>query len=226
MTDAAIKDKIRKVLALANDKGATEGERAAALEMATAMMLKHNITDIGAGIAGNMGGEFRPLDPYVWETWVFSLVSELTGTVAVTYKNGLEFNGREENVAVAWEMADAIRRQIEQLYKLNLPRGMSVKERANYRRTFKQAAALKVYVRAQEILRNLRQQNEVVSGCTALVVASAIDQLRGEADAYVENKLPALKNQHRAHKFKFGGGSIDGYIAGDSVDIQTKVTST
>ena len=46
MTKENVVDKIRKLLRLARDQGATENEAAVALGMAQRLMMQHNITDV------------------------------------------------------------------------------------------------------------------------------------------------------------------------------------
>ena len=210
-----IQDKIRKLLALANDKGASEGEAANAMQMATALMMKYNITHLSDPSPVNTDARKREYD--LWEAWLLTIVGKLNGCKAHMGRDWMAFTGREENRLACWQMFEFIAEQIERLYKRDLPKGMTQSRRANFRRTYKQAAATRVYVRGEEILLALRTKDNEISGCTALVVAQTFDQMMGEAEQYLESKGITLRS--KTSKTKVGFGTLAGMAAGEEVKI-------
>lgn len=216
-----IQDRIRKLFALANDKSATEGEASNALEMATALMLKYNIDHIPD--KGNIKGDRRETGKRDnWELWVMSVCANLNGCKSTKGQLTGSFIGRPEDTAAAWEMWQFLITQIERLYKRDLPPRMTQSARANFRRTYKQACAIRLYERAQEILNNLRTHDNQISGCTALVVAQSFDQRMHEAEEFLKSTgVTFVKRKVRAPKY--GLGTREGLRAGDEVKINEAV---
>jgi uncharacterized protein DUF2786 len=212
-----IQDKIRKLLRLARDAGASEHEAANALAMASRLMLEHNISHIG---------EEEDLDPvikgqwmhvrrkHMWEVRVatatamlFSCKSAFDEIMGSHY-----FVGRADNIAVCEETFPWICEQIEELYKEGLKtfRGtLNQKARAEFRKNFKWSAAVRVYRRVGEIVAANRGN---IPDHKALViidqdVAKATEMLSG-----IPKKDVIVKTTD------FGRGA--GYAAGDAVKLQ------
>lgn len=223
-----ITNKIRKLFALAHDKGATEAEAARAMELATRLMLEHGVSRetledtedrVGHGEWGDLEGDDD------WRWFCVHAATTLYGTrvVSSTNKTQLYFVGRKDNIA-ATEMTLAwLLDQVEFLYKAALPRGMSKRDRADYRRNFKRACALRVYSRACEIVRNLQDKGTEQS--TALVVQDYRKTLDAEADDFIQNKLGLGEGKKgRAIKLNVSSrGTWEGYAAGGKVQLQKEV---
>jgi hypothetical protein len=227
-----IVEKIRKMLALASNSGATEAEAAQALEMATFLMAKHNIdqdalVEKREGIVKKTASRTDFDDK--WHAWIVSAVALLNACRGLDHSSGMfSFVGRESNVDAAMVMLPFIVDQIERLYKEGLPRGMSKAHRANYRRTFKQACAARVHLRATEIMQSLRTRDDVAmkaTGSRALVVVQSIDQQLEEAREWMIENMPGVTfGQARKSKLAFGAGTAAGMSAGDKVQINRSVT--
>jgi hypothetical protein len=112
--------------------------------------------------------------------------AKLMGVECYTYdegRRGFEFIGREELIELATETMMYLFRQIEAIYKQSLPKGMTQRERAEFRKTFKAACALRVLDRAIEVMRDIRTNEraaQAATGHNALVVAGYYQMLREE----------------------------------------------
>lgn len=215
-----IMDKIRKLYRLANDAGAIENERNVALEMAQRLMLQHNIKDVeDERVVEAIRGEWMNVDRgELWEMYVASAVAVLFNCRSVINKGSgaHQFVGKPENIEVCGETFVWVCAQIEVLYKEALKTwggGLDKRKRAELRRTFKQAASIKVHQRCSEIVAKAR--NDIPSHL-ALVV---IDQSLAAADELISGLKQAKQKPSR-----MGIGSAMGMLAGDRVQLQGAVS--
>lgn len=117
-----IKARIRKLLAVARDPAAAEGEARNALTFATRLMIEHNLAesdlgfDAAASSAGYASADVPSLSKrtIIWEQVLSSLSSKAIGPVkaVATWGNGaraFSFYGPGEMPAIAAELFDSLR---------------------------------------------------------------------------------------------------------------------
>lgn len=186
MTDA-IKKKLAALLAMTPERGATEDESETAMKLAAALAAKHGIdlASIEGGKKIKMERKRDRTEMRLHQAYAAQAAAELFGVACELYKEGKEgfvFIGRDENVAMAEETMFWLFRQIEELYKSALPKGLSQKERAEFRRTFKPACALRVRERAIKIVRDMVRSDAGARGTghNALTVMGHFETLRRE----------------------------------------------
>ena len=227
---SAISKKIRKLLAVAEDAGATEAEAQTALEMAQALAAKHAIdmaqllTPEEQEISRRMMKASSRQGDFWWSR--VSVVVYALYPVQVWRQPWGKIT--EYHVAGSAEFLDAavdtfsfITAQVERLYKENLPSGMTQRERANYRKSFKWACATRVMERAQELKRQLTTDNNVAqrhTGQNALVVRESRDELVSNVRDYLKNEGFRF-TQARPKRGAHGIGSSDGARAGNDVQF-------
>ena len=221
-------NKIKKLLAVAaTGSGATEGEAMSAAALASALMLKHNIDvqldddkdEPTAQRGESLGGYDEPwhIECSGGAGYLYScrpLIQRRMGNIA--------FVGRPDNINAAEMTLKFFVDETERLYKLNLPKGLSKLDRANFRATFKMACARRIAARCWAIMETLRQDDAKAieaTGSRALVIVQSIDAMLAEADAMLGDakKLPV-------RKMRFGLGTDAGRAAGDKVELQKKVS--
>lgn len=224
-----IVEKIQKLFALANDPAASEGERDNALRMAGALMAKYNIDQAAVHAKAGTKAKITQVEAEAdktWHGWISWGVAHLMGCKTTFNAQGnIVFYGPLEVIDAAKVTYESIVSQIEMLYKQNLPKGMSQAARANFRRTFKDAAASRVQQRIKEIVANLRTKDAIAqqaTGCTALVIARSIDQQLAEIEEWMVTEGGfTRKPQDKLSRARRGGlGSSLGRKAGDQVKIQ------
>jgi hypothetical protein len=224
----AILDRIQKLLALANDKAATENEAATAMRMAMGLMARHNIEETQI-IERNKPATTQREIKLEREWWVnvCAAAAELYSCRYLIYANeSIRFIGDPVNTEAAFMTATWLADQVERLYSANLPPGMTQSERAKYRRTFKFACAVRVRLRARELMKDIRENEaaaQSATGSTALVVASMMDQQLALADDFLAQKYPNLRTK-KSKPRKLGPGTRAGYAAGEHVNLRRNVS--
>ncbi len=223
----AIKEKIVKLLNLARDKGASEAEAATAMAMATRLMLTHGIQESelqqSKAVAGR--SELTEADTD-WQKVLAQAAGKLFGCMTLFSRslNGAPaffYIGRPENHDAAKLTFEYLCDQVERLYKTSLPRGMTQRDRANYRRTFKYACAGRVYYRAEALVEEMKRgQHLEGTGGTALVVQGYFDKLDDEVDEFLAKTGMNIRTS-RAKPRRAGLGTAAGQQAAESVNLRS-----
>lgn len=212
-------DKIRKLLALSSNNPNQE-EAARAMEKAQALMLKHGIeqSELGEQKPGIVYGEKHEFND--WEQFVASAAAEVSGTRPLFWRQAgyMKFLGREDNVKASAMMYHFLCDQIEKLYKISLPKGMTQKERAMYRKSFKLGAAHIVYQRAAEIAKNAH-----VEGMSTALVCLHMETLKNEVDDFISENVNLAKPRATKPKKVNGDAFHKGIAAGKTVRINQGV---
>lgn len=214
-----IVDRIRKLLRLAKDKGASEAEAASALAKAQELMLQHNIDHVDdEDKPGIVQGEISP-DRWdsKWHLYIANAVAELFTCRTLWNKQcNFRFVGMPLNVQAAEVTFPFVIDQIETLYKEGLNAfkqqvgKLNQQTRSDFRTTFKEACAMRVLKKAREILAARRNQ---IPDHMALVV---IDQTMDKIDQMFSTMGTKTKSV-AVRRSGFGTGA--GYAAGDQVEL-------
>lgn len=233
-----IQAKLAKLLAMTKANGASDDEAETAMRLAAGLAAKHGI-DLRSIAAPSDKRKAKlkwsvGLKPH--QELAASAAAILCGVQCNVYTGGsIGFVGRDENIEMAETLMFWLFEQIEGLYKEALPRGLSVKARADYRRSFKQACALRVRERAKAIIDEMKSDDakaRLATGSNALVVLGHFETLKSEVDEYWQGirdaMTPAQRAKVDAHKprsrhISMGSGSRMGYAAGDRVQLNKKL---
>ena len=216
-----IKDKIRKLLAMAHDKGASEEEAATAMRLAMTLMARHGIEQSQLGAEKpkvHIDNATREATKK-YELRVAQAAGALYGCNVIARnqgKLGFDWVGRPTNIEAAELTYPWLLDQVEALYKMALPKGLSQGDRAEYRRTFKAACADRICSRAMALVKDPGP----VQGATALVVQGYFDELTAENRATIDSQF---KTRSMRMGFRLGNGSMDGARAGEQVKLRQEV---
>lgn len=176
-------NRIKKMLALANDAGATEGERDNAMRMAYNLLAKHNLTM--ATVEGHTNEEKREQNAsqFYGRPWALTVAQAVAKLFFCEYfymRSGTRnhvyhyFVGKESNSVTALEMAkylvDSIKKEANRRMREAGEGG------AAYRRSFASGAANKVWQRVNELKAEATQPTAGTG--TSLVLASLYDTER------------------------------------------------
>lgn len=223
-------ERIKKLLRIGQPgSGATEEEASTAMGLAAALMLKHGLEvqlDDDREPETVLGREFRGYSE-AWHLNVASAAGYLYSCRHVVWRRvgQYQFVGREDNVEACAITMQWLCSEVERLYKLHLPRGMSKADRTEYRRTFKWACSMRLAARAWAIMEMLRQDDAKAleaTGSRALVVVESIDQqLKAAADKLEEM---GVTKRIVVHPRAAGLGTQAGRDAGDTVELQKRVS--
>ena len=218
-----MQDKIAKLLALANDPGATEAEADTAMQMAAALMAKYGIEAPKSKIDRRRGHFDQPYD-----MWLVAASAELVGSHWYYYKTGdFVFVSDEVTRESAYALWVYLHNARERTYREHLPRGLSKTDRAEFRRTFKTAFGIRIRRRVTEIVNALKQNDEAAmaaTGSRALVVASSIEQRINEAKNWLEAEgMVVITKARRSRPTRFGSGTAAGRTAADATPLRTEI---
>ena len=149
-----IHEKIANLLDLSRNNPSEE-EAAQAFNMARRLMLKHNIEEADLGRTSSVEyqeGSGIDRDYYLL---LSSGVSELVPARAIIFTRGkkkqIKWAATNVNAQIADQMLIFWADQVEALYKMHLPSGMTKRDRARYRTDFKRNCAVGIIHRAREI---------------------------------------------------------------------------
>ncbi len=180
--------RIRKMLALANDAAASEGERDNALRMAHATLAKYNLDLSEAetsapGAAENSEPRIRAQHETVGHAWMRTVYSAVAGLYFCEYYYSRARNGHSHHYFIGRTSNTVTSREIAAFLCASISREASAQARRNapphavnaYVRSFCNGAAAKIFYRC----RDLRKEAESESAGplskapgTALVLAS------------------------------------------------------
>lgn len=206
-------DKIRKLLALSANNP-NEEEAASAMAKARELMLKHGIEEAALRPEAKPGVIYgEPVEANPWQRRTAEAAAQLAGTKSLWYpsvgKSG--FLGRPENVAASQLLWTWINDQVEQFYKSALPTGLSQRERAQYRKSFKWACANRILSRVHKI----QSRDLPAAQSFALVLVDEVEaKLREDA---VPTGKPMRTQARHAEAF------YAGRAAGDQVKLNKEV---
>jgi hypothetical protein len=220
-----IRDRIRKLLRLARDRGANENEAAVALAAANRLMLEHNIESVGdedENVRVVRGSRMYVDRDERWEKFVSAATATLYNCRSMSWSDGsYAFVGREENVSACEETFVWICEQVDELYKEGLKAfkgkigSLDKSMRADFRRSFKEACASRIYHRVGDIVAANRGN---IPAHKALVV---IDQSLAAADEMMQAE--GIRKGRTVSRIRSGFGSGAGHAAGDAVKLQEGV---
>lgn len=227
MADENIKQKILKLLNVTAANGSSEAEVAFAMSAASKLMLAHGISrselEQSEAVAGR--SENTELDND-WQKVLAQTAGNLFGCMTLFTKSMagapvFYYIGRPENHDAAGQTFNYLCDQVERLYKNSLPRGMTQRDRANYRRTFKYACSVRVYHRADDLIAEMKRGalSTEIAGGTALVVQGYFDKLNDEVDYFLKKtgmKIRVTKAKPRSA----GLGTTAGRVAGEAVNLR------
>lgn len=186
----SIKEKIAKLLNMTTANGATEDEAETALRLASGMAAKHGIDLAACAPAGaprpKIATKQRNEELKPHQAYAAMAAAALYGVECNVYSlgaGGIMFVGREELIELAEQTMFWLFRQIEDLYKQALPKGLSKTARSEFRKTFKAACAVRVHQRANALVLDMMRNNasaQSATGQNALVVSGYFQSLHKE----------------------------------------------
>jgi len=226
MTAEKAIDKIRKLLRLA--KGSSnENEAAVALAAAQRLMLQHDIDNVEEvaeqpAVWGEWmtGVDFKDK----WERVLLSAVATLYNCRVIfrTRSGHVRFAGKSENIEACEVTLVWVRDQVNTLYKQALVAfkqrtgGYTKQEYMNFYFSFKEACALRISQRANEIIAAVRNE---IPAHKALVV---IDQSLAAADDLIKGDSTISKSRELTFRRR-GFGTGAGFRAGDHVKLNREI---
>ena len=225
-------DKVRKLLNLANDESASEGERDNAMRMAHAFLAKHNLTmtavDQAGGTTEKRGKQNQEFYGRPWARSICNSIAELFFceyfiTHSHTKNMAIHcFVGKESNATTALEMSkylvDSVRKEANREMKR---RGEGVP----WRRSFSTGAAARIRQRVAEIKKASETQATEISTGTSLVLANVYQQESAANQAFIASIGTKLRTMADRSK-PAGSGYSQGHEYGGKLSLNTQLNGT
>lgn len=229
MTEDKIITRIQKMLALANDLAATEGERDNALRMAYNLMAKHNLDMARVESHGKKPDEERIRFQNEGWSWLWAKQTRMIVADLFFCKyyfgnsiNGTQcqhnFVGRESNAMTAAVMSDfivdSILKEGRKIYKQNTAPGT---------RAFAIGAMHKLHERVAEIKRSQARAMDRESSGTALVLASHYETEKTANELFIADSMGIVLKQRKSGNR--GVGDVTAYQQGQAYGAKINLSA-
>lgn len=231
--EAKVLARVQKMMALANDKAASEGERDNALRMAHNTLAKYNLQMAYSDLAKKPTGEKRTdgtltLREYAWMRDVGYAVSMLFFTkfflTPQPKKHAIYvFVGRHSNVYTSLKMCKYL---IDSINKEASRQAVAAGEtpKGNYWRSFCKGAVAKLVVRCVEIRRNAEAvKNTAPSTGTSLTLASVYAAEMRANDDYLANEMGLKLKDGKRRERPPGRGFNEGVRYADDIGLNQQL---
>ena len=232
--EAKIIERIRKLLALANDKGASENEAAIAMRRASVLLATHNLTpeDVAKGSAEEVidrhsfmyGGNGNQNRSGPWARYIARAIGELNFCSyyfnAMGHKDKHTFIGKATNAAVAQMVTEYVLRSINTEAvagaKLN-------KHDSNWLNAFRNAAATRIHYRCKALIKEMQEQGNEAG--TGLVLASLFQREAQAIEVWKANSGLALRASKGGARRATSADAVQaGKAAGERVAIRPQAS--
>lgn len=225
--------RVRKMLALAGNEGATEGERDNALRMAHATLAKHNLELAEVEAAGKPQTEKRDIvkREYYGRPWARTASRAIADMCFCFYlitpaKQASQcvnwFIGRESNAISAAELAEWVVRSI---WKEAQFRARSLGEGNEYARNFASAATAAVAARCEALKKAATATSTESAPGTALVLANHYQVERVKNQEHLASEGIKLRNIASTRKALNNAHALNsGREYGQSINLNRSVT--
>lgn len=224
--------RVRKMMALANDAAASEGERDNALRMAHATLAKYNLSIADASnVTDDRGNKVLALRSPPWARSCAQAVAHLFFCeyyfVRVRGDQRIQhyFIGREANAVTAMEIAGYVIRSIQ---SESGKRRKELGQDGEWQTAFIKGAAHKVYYRCQDLRKQAEAESAMAntpkSTGTSLVLASVYQtELAANADWMRRQGITLRTRAQRTHSIKNYDGYTRGQEYGSTVSLNRQV---
>lgn len=240
VTDKLV-EKIRKLLALANDAGANENEAALALERAHALLAEHHLSmELVNGPAASSEDVSRH-DLWergeLFEDIIFMAAGELNFCKPMIHRYRDErdrlvsvyaYIGTALNAAVARSMNEYLVKTLRRLCTAEIRRtlqGRRPQEKWHFKRAYRTTAASTISVRVNALVKARERGDVVATGTNLPALLSLYERARsaneefGKTQGLTKGAKRGLKTWHEA-------GAGLGKLAGEQVSLDPQVAGT
>ena len=218
MANSKIVEKIKKILALANDKGATPEEAATAAAMAQRMMMQHQIEEADLVEKGQ-----KQLDPIAYEifydsarvdTWIQQLANSIAPAfccvVLLSPGRGLGIVGRPENREAYKVTFDYLKEAVHKMAVATCPKTIHGRRWAN---SYGMGCSVKIHQRVKEERAALKAAADAMNDYAIIILRE--DDLARE---FVKNQMQTKAGNKSQADFD-PNGYTKGYVDGDKVNL-------
>ncbi len=230
MIDPHIIEKIRKLRALTERRGATEEEALAAQQRMYTLLAKYNLelSQIPDGEPTKpdttIDSETAERPSNVWKQYLYTAVANLNFTECFTLRGHLYVIGTKANRIATMEMASYLIATVERLAHESAAE-VPGDERRRYRHSFAEGCAARIYERLEALQAEAAAGRMKAADPNSLLPALAdlYQTSKARVDDFITNHFGKLSYRTHYASGGHGGGYITGYTAGDKVGLHRQV---
>jgi hypothetical protein len=230
MIDASIIEKIQKLRAITQQRGATEQEAIAAQQAMFTLLAKHNLEisqipdDEPSRPDSTINAESTERPSKVWQQLLYTAVATLNFSQCFTLRGSINIVGTRANRIATFEMAGYLIQTVERLAE-EAAAEVPGDERRRFRHSFSEGCANRIYERLEQM--RLAAQAGRMKAADPNSLLPALADLYQSSRARVDDFITVHfgKLHHRTHYASAGhnGGYVTGYNAGDRVGLHRQV---
>lgn len=224
--------RVRKMMAIANDSAASEGERDNAMRMAHATLAKYNLTLAQAEASGAQQTEARikndaVMSGHLWARIIANAIGTLffcenfsTKVYGQPSKVKQWYVGRTANVATAIEMTQYV---INSVIKEANRRRNELMADNTWHRSFCKGAANQIYWRCQQLRKEAERESAGASTGTSLVLASFYQTELEANQHFMEQQGITVRFSKSTERNTDGSAYRQGSDYGSSVNLSKQL---
>ncbi len=230
MIDSNIIEKIQKLRAITEQRGATEDEAIAAEQHMFRMLAKYNleISQIPDGEPAKpdtrIESESAERPSSVWKQYLYSGVANLNFSECLTWRHHIIIVGTRANRIATLEMASYLIQTVERLANKEAAE-VPGDERRRFRHSYAEGCATRIYERLEQMRLEAQAGRMKAEDSNSLMPALADLYLASKTrvDDFITDNFGRI--YHRTHYASGGhnGGYITGYNAGENVGLHRQI---
>jgi Protein of unknown function (DUF2786) len=230
MIDPHVIDKLRKLRALTEERGATEREALAAQQVMFTLLAKHNLEisqipdDEPTKPDSMIGSESAVRPSSVWKQLLYIAVADLNFSQCFALRGSINIVGTRANRIATFEMAGYLIQTVERLAD-EAAAEIPGDERRRYRHSFAEGCAIRICERLEQM--RLEAQTGRMKSADPNSLLPALADLYHGSKARVDDFIMVHfgKLHHRTHYASAGhnGGYVTGYNTGDKVGLHRQI---
>jgi hypothetical protein len=219
-------DKVRKLMALAKNDGATEGERDNAMRMAIALLAKHNLDEADLEVTETREQVVLEGYEYAWARTISMSISELY-FCKYYMQRGTKFKhffvGKTSNATTAQLMSEYV---IKSLRKEAMQQMRKNQQNNAWALSFVKGAGDVIRSRCKEMIAASANEKKMKGNGTEIVLASIYKSEMDENTRFINEELGLKLRTSNSRQHRAGNGYHDGADYGRSVGLNTQVSNS
>jgi Protein of unknown function (DUF2786) len=228
--DSSIIEKIQKLRAITEKRGATEDEAVAAEQRMFRLLAKYNLEishipdDQPTRPDTRIESESAQRPSSVWKQYLYTGVANLNFSECFTWRHHIIIVGTRANRIATLEMASYLIQAVERLASKEAAE-LPGDERRRFRHSYAEGCATRIYERLKQMRLEAQTGRMKVEEPNSLLPALAdlYKTNKAQVDDFIANRFGKI--HHRTHYASGGhdGGYIAGYNAGEKVSLHRQV---
>ncbi|HJU10707.1 MAG TPA: DUF2786 domain-containing protein [Candidatus Binataceae bacterium] len=230
MIDVNIIEKVQKLRALTEQRGATEDEAVAAQQRMFTLLAKYNLElseipdDEPNKPDTTIESEHAARERSVWKHLLYGAVTRLNFSESFRRARRIVIVGTKANILASREMASYLVETVERLANQAAAK-VPGDERRRYRHSFAEGCATRIYDRLEQMRLEAQAGRMKTEDANSLLPALAdlYQSNKARADNFIASQFGKIRNETHYASVGHEGGYVMGCNAGDKVGLHRQV---